>query len=893
METDKFEVNQLAEYLPNDQVLSQFPGAVKVESGIKWVKNEMGSHVQFSNVTLTHSSLTLAGHANIEELTDGHSMMSVSLRSSSFDLETFRKAMPQVWLPDHLAGLWNRGEWGGEVEILDARVTGSTRADVDTSVAGSFRIKHGFLHVSDWPKTDHAQATVVVEPDRIHVTEAKGMYDGISVDVTKGVFLLKESGLWGDVEIEGMVPAEKVWDFVNHLGDSSSGSSIMKSWNISQGSGMLRLRFAGSAFDDQGLTFQHGDYQPQDVVFSIPGFPYPLTHGRGKILFSPDSTELEGIQGNVGRYPLTMDGTIIHQEILRLEPLHVTAGFDGRDLFVGSKQGISQSGFRVTGPLQLSVTMRGSMKRLKLKGRIDGEQAMLSIPSVLQKAAGQAGLLEFDGQVHGRQAVRFERIELAMLPLRLRGQGLLRFGQTWGWKGQFDSGPISLELLPQKIRLLGGAIQSGVLEVQLRGNGVGRDWTTWNMRGWVALTEGVVPIPGMEEKVSNVFVRLKIEKDLLDLKRMEFRINESAAVVTGFMKDRKTTPQVSMMWDSPRFDLDLLVPKEERSVLRDGIEWLANHGTLEGSFFVERPFYKAFSGRKLSAALNIHDNLVSVENIQSTVEDDGSLKGRVFVHLPPGKPAAMRASFEGSHLPFEKVLTVLGDDHRIISGNMDIRGTVQGHGRHARGVIPTLSGKVQLSLQDGYVRQGVILPQILSILNLPYVLREKVNFEKTGFPFESVSTTLTIQEGKFSTKDFLLRSPIMKTTAVGIYDLDRDHLDGVTAVSPFGAYSDTLDSIPLFGKIFSGDRNGIATAMFRVIGPLADPHVIYLPQESLTAGLKGLAQFAFDVLKNTVLAPVRALNGSLNDSTSSLPESSSADPKDLSEAEGESQRIVQ
>jgi hypothetical protein len=133
----------------------------------------------------------------------------------------------------------------------------------------------------------------------------------------------------------------------------------------------------------------------------------------------------------------------------------------------------------------------------------------------------------------------------------------------------------------------------------------------------------------------------------------------------------------------------------------------------------------------------------------------------------------------------------------------------------------------------------------------------------------------------------------MKATAAGTYDLDRDYLDGVTAVSPFGAYSDTLDSIPLFGKIFAGDRNGIATAMFSMIGPLAEPQVIYLPQESLTAGLKGLAQLAFDVLKNTVLAPVRALNGSLNDSPSSLPESPRSDSTDMSEAEGESQHIRQ
>jgi len=224
---------------------------------------------------------------------------------------------------------------------------------------------------------------------------------------------------------------------------------------------------------------------------------------------------------------------------------------------------------------------------------------------------------------------------------------------------------------------------------------------------------------------------------------------------------------------------------------------------------------------------------------------------------------------------------------------MDIQGMVQGHGRHDRGIVPTLNGKLQLSLGEGYVRQGVVLPKILRILNLPYVLRGKVSFEETGFPFDSVSATLHVEEGKFSTKDFLLRSPIMNATAAGMYDLGRDYLDGVAAVSPFGAYSDTLKAIPLFGKIFSGDRKGIATAMFSMIGPLAEPRVVYLPQESLKTGLKGLAQLAFDILKNTVFAPVGALNESLHDSESSHSESSRSGFQDLSVAGDEPEGLIQ
>jgi hypothetical protein len=878
IETDNFAVNQLAEYVPYGDVLSKFPGSLRAESQFKWVKKEMTSQLQFSNIAFSNSAITLEGNASIEGLEDGHHMTAVSFRSSNLDLGMMRQTFPLTWLPDPVVDLWKKGEWGGELEVLEARVTGSTLADVGTSITGTFRVNNGFLTLPEWPQTDHVRGTVVVEPDRIHVSEAHGVYDGIPVDVNQGVFLLKESRPWGDVEIQGRVPAKKVWDFVSHLGEPSSGFNGLQAWNVSQGDGMLRLRFAGVLFDEQGMTFQHGEYQPENVVLSIPGLPHSLSRAHGKIQFSPDSTVLDGIQGDMGTYPLTMNGTIIHQDILRLEPLNVTAGFDGQDIFAHSDQRKSDSGLQITGPLQASVTMRGPLNRLNLKGSINGEDATFSLPSILEKAAGQAGDLEFEGQVHSGGTIRFERIELAMLPLRLRGQGIVQFRPRWRWEGRLDSGPISIGLLPEKIQIFGNAMQSGILDVQLGGNGLGRDWTKWIAKGWVALTDGVVRIPGRQESVDNVFIRLRIDKDLLDLKRMEFRIKDSEAVVTGFMKHWNTNPQVSVMWDAPRFDIDLLIPKEERSVLRDGVEWIANHGRLQGSILIKNPLYKAFAGKNLSAELNIHDNLVSVDKIQAMVEENGSIKGRIFVHLPPGKPAAMRASFKADNLPFEKILKVLGDEHRLISGNINIRGKVQGHGRHARGVVPTLEGGIQLSLRNGYVRKGTVLPKILRILNLPHVLRGKVDFEKTGFPFETVTTTLNIEEGKFSTKDFLLRSPIMNTTAAGTYDLGRDHLDGVAAVSPFGAYSDALETIPLFGKVFSGDRAGITTAMFSMIGPLADPQILYMPNESLKKGLTGLAQFPFDVLKNIILLPVDSLGGSSNNSATSLPDSTSPRP---------------
>jgi hypothetical protein len=148
-----------------------------------------------------------------------------------------------------------------------------------------------------------------------------------------------------------------------------------------------------------------------------------------------------------------------------------------------------------------------------------------------------------------------------------------------------------------------------------------------------------------------------------------------------------------------------------------------------------------------------------------------------------------------------------------------------------------------------------------------------VDLEETGFPFKKVQSKVKIEEGNFVTKNFLLNSSIMKISAAGMYDLEHDRLEGLAAVSPFGAYSDLLKKIPLFGRIFSGDRKGIATAMFSIAGPLDDPKVDYMPGESLKTGLTGLAQLAIDILTNTITLPYELLKEANDNGFPTPPES--------------------
>jgi uncharacterized protein YhdP len=215
-------------------------------------------------------------------------------------------------------------------------------------------------------------------------------------------------------------------------------------------------------------------------------------------------------------------------------------------------------------------------------------------------------------------------------------------------------------------------------------------------------------------------------------------------------------------------------------------------------------------------------------------------------------------SLRATGLPVEDLIKLTNMQIQGISGQMRLSGSLRGHGRNPHGVYPTLNGRADVLLENGRILKSKerAIWKIISLLNLPAVLQGKVDLELEGLPYNKISGSVTVQNGLFQTEDTIIDSPILKITAAGNYDLPTDQLDLVVAVSPFGSYSQFLKTIPLFGRIFAGDRKGLATAIFSVKGSVEDPEVTYLPMKSFATGLTGLAQLAVDVLKNTLTLPI-------------------------------------
>jgi hypothetical protein len=245
----------------------------------------------------------------------------------------------------------------------------------------------------------------------------------------------------------------------------------------------------------------------------------------------------------------------------------------------------------------------------------------------------------------------------------------------------------------------------------------------------------------------------------------------------------------------------------------------------------------------------------SNRNSQSTTATTNKDVQSVFFQWAQKNQKAKGAlTLEG--IPIESILAPQATSPPPLTGKTSLTTSIQMSLGSPELLQRSLTGKGSVQLQKGQIQTGPVLSKILDILNIPSLLMGKVNLLEEGIPFDQLEGTFSLENGLLSTQDLALKSPVLKLTAAGSYDIPTESLDSIFAVSPFGAYSNLLKDIPLFGLLMKGERKGLMTALFEVKGSRAKPEVTYLPLESFAGGLKGLAQFPLDVLKNLVTIPI-------------------------------------
>ena len=853
LEAANLNFREVADFFGPHPVPEQLQGTVNVHSHVRAVPGVAGYDVGLSDLSANLEQLRLAGQASLSGLLTPQPTFALTFAASPIQLSQLLTTVPAEWVHPQLPAVIQDREIDGIVEVVSATVTGAAAvAGPQLSLTGEFRVQQGQALIGDnrVPAKD-LTAVVSVEAGRLRVSNLSGLYGTIHMNESKALVSFLEAGPWLEWDITGTMTAADLLQHLAKTGKSEQLSRGLAALRDVEGMAALTFRMVGPL---NGVTFAGGEITVQHVNLSHPSLPARLTELQGRFVLSDGGTLFDQVTGHFGDLALQISGGITggsdstFQDFL----IRVTGDADHMAKLLPPK---AISAGVIDGLVNAAVVLTGPTLSPHIRGEVVLTESKVTLPGLVEKPIGAQAAVEFEGMIPQGSGVLLDRLELIVPPIRLPVKGKIQLGEQFSIDAALSTGTLALSRVPEWIAK--GGLEAGNMELSLDMKGKGLDWKAWRATGWLALTNGLMNAKGAEGPIQDLYLRVHFMKNVAEIKRLSFRLLDSDVSLEGTIRNWTAKPAITAKIESNQMDLDLLIPKGERSPIRDFLEILAATSKVNVTASIARGHYKHLKFGSLSARIMIQDGVLDVDRVsgQST---SGEFAGRIVVQLPRHEPAAAEISVRATGLLVEDVLKLAGEKGGGITGEARVTGTIRGHGKNPHGLYPTLNGKVDVLLENGRIfkSQERAVWKIISILNLPAVLQGKVDLEKDGLPYSKITATVLLRNGLFETENLIIDSPIVKITAAGNYDLPTDQIDMVWAVSPFGSYSQFLKTIPLFGRLFAGDRKGLATALFSVKGSIEDPEVTYLPVKSFATGLTGVAQLAFDILKNTVMLPI-------------------------------------
>lgn len=853
-------LRQVADFFGPRPIPERIQGAINLEGDLRIIPGVVGYDVVVSNMKADMHQLTMNGQVSLSGLLTAQPTFALTFSSSQITIGEGLDLFPAEWIHPTLPTVIAERDIGGSVSVVTATVTGIMNPEARLSLTGEFKIHdaHGIVD-GKGTKAEQVSGTLLLDPDRMKIMELSGKYGKMDVGAGKALISFGEADPLLNLELKGTMLAVDLLPNIDasQLFQSTRLTRAWKNLRDIKGTMQVTFRLKGPLSQPELIRYVGADFSPMDVSFQTSLVPQPISGLNGRLALSEQGAQFESLRGWLGATPFSLQGTITGKSDKTFENFTVTARPKSSEILEllplsSSKKPMPQ------GTVDAVMSLTGSVEAPKFKGTLDLTNTDVFLSQQFRKPLGEPATLELRGTL-SKQAIPFlKQIDLVLPSLRLTGRGTIRLDDRFGIDAAFGISPISLTQVPTWLRPTN--LGEGKVEVSLDVKGKGKDWTKWLVTGWVAVTNGVLQMEGLPGPIHNMNLRVKLIPQAAELKLLSFNLLDSNARVTGVVGRWQTDPTLVLKAESSRLNIDLLIPKEERSPIRDFLEDLAENNRVTIRADIENGYYKRLNFSKLTGRVTIGQGMIDIDRLRGK-SLSGQVEGRLVIRLPKQQPASTESAVMIAGLPFEQVLSLISSEPSPINGRLFLTGNLQGNGSQPGGVSKTLNGGSELRIEKGRIFRddSRAIWKIISLLHLPALLQGKVDLNKDGLPFDKITSTVTVQEGRMTSENIVVDSPVIKMTGAGTYDIRTDNLDFIVAVSPFGPYTSLLKSIPLFGRLIQGDRRGVATALFKVKGPLDDPKVDYMPVRSFSSGIGGLAKLALDVLVNAVKMPAELI----------------------------------
>tara|TARA_B100000315_G_scaffold256578_1_gene302820 strand:- start:775 stop:4143 length:3369 start_codon:yes stop_codon:yes gene_type:complete len=844
--------------------LADFDGAVTISL------SPTSHSLNVQDINLHWGTGNLTGSATFQKANTEPWSFQGEINTAPFDIQTALTVFSPHLNETMFYNAMTEAEISGNARIVQASI--SSALDMldssDISVSAELELKDIRGQLSG--KTfEHINASIILEDDTLELRSLVGQYG--KSNILRGIGIITDLYDKADIEstVTFMVPTSEFMDYLgrNSPRDNSPKEKTSEIWEYGSpaGGGHLTLEITGG-LDSNDLDFE-GVFQSRGMGFHSNWIGLPVSKLFGRLDFSSDGIDLTNLKGRIGRSraQVTAHFSAGHSTV-RLQSHADTKELTNLLLAKTDFAPLSSTSL-VQGTALLNLTLDRHADATTISANLDLKKTGYRSESGISKPIGVAASADADVILQEKTQAKIQRLRFFLEPLLLTASGTIELTSPPQYSISMESNLVDLDKFHDQIphvTIRGLHPESGLFKAKLKLTGVGTGKNKMEVDGQVSLLHGRISAPKKAKtnppiiEDVNAIIQFSHKDDgRVKIKDFSATFNGSPVRVSGVIKRLHILPRINISIDASRFDIESMISQDSSSPFRELITSLIHTTTLQSDIHVDEVQYHDVVWTDMHLAATGMGGFITLEIIKAQ-SGDGNLQAHTTIHMPKNAPVQINGNARFKAVPAQDIVTLLGGNERLMFGHANLEGELTGNGGHEDGLSATLDGKIHLVLSNGRIRKFTALSKILNLLNLPQLLSGHVpDLSSKGLAFDSIKATLNIKKGAMTIENLAINSPIMKIGGVGHYDIPSNDMNIVVAVSPFGSYENILNKIPILNKIFAGgdQRRGILTTLFEVKGPLSNPEVTVMPGESMTSGLTGLGELAFDILRNTIFLP--------------------------------------
>ncbi len=459
-------------------------------------------------------------------------------------------------------------------------------------------------------------------------------------------------------------------------------------------------------------------------------------------------------------------------------------------------------GFKINGKADASVSFSGSFPKLSGRAVVDLTKVGLHLPDWIIKPLGQPARLAVEGR-HTGKSFTLKSFEAILGKDWIRGAAHVADLDQPRGSLTVASSPIRLERLADSLPVLKRYGLAGAVSVDIHVQGDTARLKDAQANGIVEVRDLRARLPQLAAPLEKMTGTIVLKGQEATLKKFTLAYGDSilslSATVRGF-----DAPQVSFNLDAPRLVLHqwkaaekkerasigppraeeqfgppariLLVKAQERP--GDWLSWFKKV-SASGDVRVREAVYNDLLLENLQAKTSLRQGVFILNRLTFGLHG-GRYDGSAVVDLDPASARfSFRSSFVGADV--NKLLTAHAKLPNTIWGRLQATLDVKGRGRTTASLLPTLSGRGQVTVTDGQINMAIVRDLLNNNSMLKLIGRipgfQKLNTCKTQFtrqettPFRTLTMPITFNRG-------------IAAVAPSTLMLDSDDIDIVTGANP-------------------------------------------------------------------------------------------------------------